>query len=419
MGEPLISQDEIHREVQKAIADALQISVEKVEPDSSLIRDLAAESLDFIDINFRLEQRFGVAMPRKYLLEHVEELFGEGTAIDEGGRLTAQAVTIWNARLGSVGTRDSRGHGADEVPALVTPRTLVMVVEEILTTCPDTCPSCGKAGWKLADGSAIGCGACGAHAPLLTGDEVIRRWLENFRAPGGPRAGPLDRRAAPGARSSAGRRHRRGNDHAARPERRARPSSAPARAVRESTTSAASTRAASPSGLAARSWTSGSSDHREPRRRSSRRWPPARSGSCGPPPRRRSSRRGSTGSRTGTGSASSSAITARPRPSRTSRGSTGPGTAMGSGTRCGSGKADTTPSPSCGTRSTSGRRWSHACSIAAVPASASPRRAPPAARRSVRPTGSSGRAVPTRRSPAAARRPSRTSDSPDSFSSRP
>lgn len=190
MGEPLISQDDIHREVQKAIADALQISVEKVEPDSSLIRDLAAESLDFIDINFRLEQRFGVAMPRKYFLEHVEELFGEGTAIDAGGRLTEEAVTIWNARLGSAGPQVNAGMALDEVPALVTPRTLVMVVEEILATCPDTCPSCGKAAWKPADGGVIGCGACGAHAPLLTGDEVIRRWLENFRAPGGPKSRP-------------------------------------------------------------------------------------------------------------------------------------------------------------------------------------------------------------------------------------
>ena len=77
MAELLISPDQIYREVQKAVADALQISAEKVQPDMSLISDLAAESLDFIDINFRLEQRFGVAMPRKYLLDHVEELFGE------------------------------------------------------------------------------------------------------------------------------------------------------------------------------------------------------------------------------------------------------------------------------------------------------------------------------------------------------
>jgi acyl carrier protein len=185
MAESLISPDQIYREVQKAIADALQISEQKVEPDSSLIRDLAAESLDFIDINFRLEQRFNVGMPRKYFLEHVEELFGEGTAIDESGRLTEAAVTIWNARLGSAGPQVHAGMPLDEVPALVTPRTLVMIVEEILATCPATCPGCGKAAWTVADGSPITCGGCGAQAPLLAGDDVIRRWLEDFRARGG------------------------------------------------------------------------------------------------------------------------------------------------------------------------------------------------------------------------------------------
>ncbi len=185
MAESLISPDQIYREVQKAIADALQISEQKVEPDSSLIRDLAAESLDFIDINFRLEQRFNVGMPRKYFLEHVEELFGEGTAIDESGRLTEAAVTIWNARLGSAGPRVHAGMPLDDVPALVTPRTLVMIVGEILATCPATCPGCGKAAWAVADGSPITCGGCGAHAPLLAGDDVIRRWLEDFRARGG------------------------------------------------------------------------------------------------------------------------------------------------------------------------------------------------------------------------------------------
>jgi len=164
MAELLISPDQIYREVQKAVADALQISAEKVQPDMSLISDLAAESLDFIDINFRLEQRFGVAMPRKYLLDHVEELFGEGTAIDGGGRLTEVAVTIWNARLGSAGPRVHAGMPLDDVPTLVTPRTLVMIVEEC----------------------TIGCGECRSRAPLVTGDDVIRRWLEDFRARGGP-----------------------------------------------------------------------------------------------------------------------------------------------------------------------------------------------------------------------------------------
>ena len=37
-------------------------------PESSLIKDLGVESLDLIDINFRLEQDFNIVMPRKYLL---------------------------------------------------------------------------------------------------------------------------------------------------------------------------------------------------------------------------------------------------------------------------------------------------------------------------------------------------------------
>src|SRR2546429_8209916 len=100
----------------------------------SLISHLAAEFLDFNDNNFRLEPRLGVAMPRKYLLDHVEELFGEGTAIDGSGRLTGAAVTIWNARLGAAGPRGHAGMPLDDGPALVPPRTLVMVGEAILAT---------------------------------------------------------------------------------------------------------------------------------------------------------------------------------------------------------------------------------------------------------------------------------------------
>lgn len=185
MPEPLISQATIYRAVQTAIGEALQISEEKVTPESSLIKDLGVESLDLIDINFRLEQHFSIVMPRKYLLEHVEELFGEGTAIDDQDRLTGAAVTIWNARLGSAGSAVHAGMSIEAVPALVTPHTLVMVVEEILATCPATCPACGKSAWTVADGRAITCGQCGAPAPLLTGDDVIRQWLEDFRARGG------------------------------------------------------------------------------------------------------------------------------------------------------------------------------------------------------------------------------------------
>jgi len=84
----LFTEEQIYGEVRKAIAETLRVPEASIQPDQSLIGDLGAESLDFIDINYRLEQRFRLSMPRKYLVEHVEEFFGGGTAIDDEGRIT-------------------------------------------------------------------------------------------------------------------------------------------------------------------------------------------------------------------------------------------------------------------------------------------------------------------------------------------
>jgi len=72
----------------------LRVDESTIKPESSLINDLGAESLDFLDINYRLEQAFGMKMARHFVLEHIEEMFGEGTAIDEDGRLTDKAIEL-------------------------------------------------------------------------------------------------------------------------------------------------------------------------------------------------------------------------------------------------------------------------------------------------------------------------------------
>jgi acyl carrier protein len=54
----VISFDEIQRQVVEIVADALNAPVADVRPHSSLMDDLGAESIDFIDIVFRLESHF-------------------------------------------------------------------------------------------------------------------------------------------------------------------------------------------------------------------------------------------------------------------------------------------------------------------------------------------------------------------------
>ena len=59
----------IFPKVAALMADALGRDVEEVKPESSLIADLGAESIDFLDIVFRLERGFKVKIPRGKIVE--------------------------------------------------------------------------------------------------------------------------------------------------------------------------------------------------------------------------------------------------------------------------------------------------------------------------------------------------------------
>ena len=72
MSEQAISQaqiDEVYPKVAQIVADALGCEVDEVKPQSSLIADLDAESIDFLDLVFRLEKGFGVKIPRGKIVE--------------------------------------------------------------------------------------------------------------------------------------------------------------------------------------------------------------------------------------------------------------------------------------------------------------------------------------------------------------
>jgi acyl carrier protein len=55
--------------VAKTIADALGCDVEDVKLDVSLIEGLDAESIDFLDLVFRLERAFKIKIPRGKIVE--------------------------------------------------------------------------------------------------------------------------------------------------------------------------------------------------------------------------------------------------------------------------------------------------------------------------------------------------------------
>ena len=58
------SADDIFDQVRNTLIDALGVDDSEVTPDASLTRDLGAESIDFLDIVFRLEKAFDIKIPR-------------------------------------------------------------------------------------------------------------------------------------------------------------------------------------------------------------------------------------------------------------------------------------------------------------------------------------------------------------------
>src|SRR6185295_16869776 len=76
--------------VADTMADALGCDKEEVKLESSLINDLGAESIDFLDIVFRLERAFKVKIPRGKLIEDArgelsEAEFEKGGVVTEAG----------------------------------------------------------------------------------------------------------------------------------------------------------------------------------------------------------------------------------------------------------------------------------------------------------------------------------------------
>ena len=60
----MATKEEIFSKVQEALVDALGVEDEEVTPEATLQEDLGAESIDFLDIVFRLEKSFDIKIER-------------------------------------------------------------------------------------------------------------------------------------------------------------------------------------------------------------------------------------------------------------------------------------------------------------------------------------------------------------------
>jgi acyl carrier protein len=128
MQETIMSREEIFEKIQEVLDDALGVDEDEVTPDASLTADLGAESIDFLDIVFRLEKTFDFKISQG-------ELFPEGLTDNEewvtDGKLTDAGLSMLRERMKHV---DFDAFGASDrdiskIGDLITVNSLVNFVE--------------------------------------------------------------------------------------------------------------------------------------------------------------------------------------------------------------------------------------------------------------------------------------------------
>ena len=87
---------EIFAKVKEALIDALGVDDDEVTEDATMVGDLGAESIDFLDIVFKLEKSFDISIPR-------EELFPDDILTNADyvadGKLTDEGVAQLKERM--------------------------------------------------------------------------------------------------------------------------------------------------------------------------------------------------------------------------------------------------------------------------------------------------------------------------------
>jgi len=125
------TKDEIFEGVQECLVEALGVDDEEVQADKTLTGDLGAESIDFLDIVFRLEKAFSIKIPRGELFP--DDLLNNSEYVSDG-KLTEEGVKVLRQKIPHADlARISETRNVDDIPKLFTVQMIVNYVATKVT----------------------------------------------------------------------------------------------------------------------------------------------------------------------------------------------------------------------------------------------------------------------------------------------
>jgi acyl carrier protein len=127
-----MSQDEIFQKVTNTLVDALGVDEDEVSSESTLQGDLGAESIDFLDIVFRLEKNFGIKIPRGDLFPD-EKLFTDPQFVQDS-KMTEAGLAELRKRMPYADIDRFAAHpSVQQISQLFTVEMIVRYIESKLS----------------------------------------------------------------------------------------------------------------------------------------------------------------------------------------------------------------------------------------------------------------------------------------------
>ena len=118
----------VYPTVAETMADALGCDVEDIKLDVSLIEGLDADSIDFLDMVFRLERAFKIKIPRGKIVENARGALTEAE-FETGGIVSDAGMAQLRAYLSEIpADRFKTPMKAKDIPRLFTPETFCKLV---------------------------------------------------------------------------------------------------------------------------------------------------------------------------------------------------------------------------------------------------------------------------------------------------
>ena len=124
---PVVPKEEIFEKVRQTLVDALSVEEDEVTEEATLTADLGAESIDFLDIVFRLEKSFNIKIPQEELMPRdilSNPDYVNDRKLNEAG-VTALKESMPHADL----TEFEKDPDIDKISDVFTVRTIVRFVE--------------------------------------------------------------------------------------------------------------------------------------------------------------------------------------------------------------------------------------------------------------------------------------------------